>query len=739
MSTVRKGQRPGGAALQVDVIALSSAMDAIPVNEGRLKTALDGMMHCAVRPDAEIAAAAPAPTAEPRMRENSRIRLALVTGTDPFKELGPGDSGDPIASAATATPVANPSPSDGSPAAPPEIPFILDVGRGEIGSSGCRILSTLLRHKAAQRLTYLDLSSNVATDLGKEFGPFAELMDAVAELPRLAFLSLHNNLLLGPGCAAVGRVLRKSRSLKFLDLSRCNVGPQGAAELLPAFRRPRPAGWPQSALAIVAEREAKEAEEESKAMGLYDEDEDESEAGTEDASAPRPDYLPPRRPNPRRRRPPTPENPSANTSLVWLDLSENNLCGFGLGDSAPVCDLVSGLLRHPSLKSVDLSRNRLTKEVIARIADNIEPNTSLRSLKLEENGIDAMPSVAVAQSLAGNSTLTHLSLRSNRVRSDGASAFADLLRRSPVVKTLDLRGNYIGDIGQADLRRALEGLPPPPEVTAYGRVATSGLGATALGGHGGPADAVMTGDGDDVDALTGSRPLSAATGDAEGFADSMTDRASTRDDGMMDLDGSGGGGGGGDGGGRGSAMGVGAGASDDAMSLASGTTATGGRGANPGTPTEDSRPGTRATAAEGGRSNAGADGGSGRPAPEPGSLEYYAEMKDDDEDDDDESEGQQQSRAGSARGAPAMPSPTRAAGGGLRAIMALRTDAGPVGAGGGSATATVEGAAALLVQTPTLKVITDADGAWTVEGSGRRVFVVGDDEAMEGLGQGKDK
>jgi hypothetical protein len=196
-------------------------------------------MRCAQRPELEAAAATHPSFAEPRLVHASKVRVALAACKDPeviFEEEAATASAAISNGTNTAAFVYSPQ---SSPLAADTIPFLLGANRCDLGSAGCRLLASVLPHKVLmKRLVFCDLSSNTATDLGKEFGAVAKLCEGLSELPNLAYLSLHGNILLSPGCASVCRMLRAGcKNLRYLDLSRCNIGHAGAYELLPAFER----------------------------------------------------------------------------------------------------------------------------------------------------------------------------------------------------------------------------------------------------------------------------------------------------------------------------------------------------------------------------------------------------------------------------------------------------------------------------------------------------------------------
>jgi hypothetical protein len=121
----------------------------------------------------------------------------------------------------------------------PSALFLL-VGNRELGISGMRELATLLTpplrsQQITAHLAFIDISDNQATDFGADFEPLRNLCYQLARLSSLRWLSLHNTTLLHEGSVIVSRLLRYSRSLRFLDMSRCNVGERGAQALYAAF------------------------------------------------------------------------------------------------------------------------------------------------------------------------------------------------------------------------------------------------------------------------------------------------------------------------------------------------------------------------------------------------------------------------------------------------------------------------------------------------------------------------
>lgn len=493
----------------MDVLELSSRMEHAKMHDGRLKAAFEDMSNRAVRPDMELMALARDVSSDRKLGDYLSFRKALIVA-----DLAATDAGSTIGSASATAPsksidnteagstesilsldIFNQTPTHATVLPPAavdvEIPFILDAPRCEIGANGCQMLSKLMLQSKAlmKRIVYLDLSHNTLTDTGTMYTNFSDLCDAMTGLVSLRFLSLAGNALSGPGADGVARILRQNPSVTHLDLSDCSLGLAGAEELLPAFKRALPLDESEPsdtplALPGVAGEEEEEMDPVVLEILRQAQAERDAEQGKKKKHGPSPTSA---------------SVGSVNNSLLWLDLSGNNLHANGL-DPKPAAQLVRAILAHPAIQHLNLSRSRLgdARVTAAALVTGVSKNRTLRSLALDDNGLDAAPAAQMAAALEENGTLTHLYLRGNRVRSDGASAFAALIRRrtlpvragqvedsqeaaqgtsqaasavpGPSLAYLDLRDNYIGPIGRHDLALALEGLPAPPEVTR-GRVA----------------------------------------------------------------------------------------------------------------------------------------------------------------------------------------------------------------------------------------------------------------------------
>ena len=125
---------------------------------------------------------------------------------------------------------------------------------------------------------------------------------------------------------------------------------------------------------------------------------------------------------------------------------------------ASLLPLTRVISRHPSLKVLHLSYNRLSEsDEIAALARALETNNALTELYLDHNEIDAKGATILASALRENQTLQVLHLSSNQIHDTGAKAFANVLVvDNTTLKRLSLERNRITSIGVEALLTALK-------------------------------------------------------------------------------------------------------------------------------------------------------------------------------------------------------------------------------------------------------------------------------------------
>jgi hypothetical protein len=135
-------------------------------------------------------------------------------------------------------------------------------------------------------------------------------------------------------------------------------------------------------------------------------------------------------------------------SLKTLNLSKNKI-----GDAGAE-ELSKGIAQNSSLSELNLEDNQIGDHGVNTLAANIAAKPTLTSVNLNGNKIGASGAKAIAEHL-GNSPLPHLNLNKNNLGDEGAQAIAQFLKTNKTVSHVNLSGNGIGDRGAAALCQAL--------------------------------------------------------------------------------------------------------------------------------------------------------------------------------------------------------------------------------------------------------------------------------------------
>ena len=125
----------------------------------------------------------------------------------------------------------------------------------------------------------------------------------------------------------------------------------------------------------------------------------------------------------------------SNTLLEQLFLADNDLklC-------APA--ILQALKRTSHLRTLDLSKNGITSDMVTDLADIIQSNTHLQSLNLADNDLKSSATV-ILQALKGNSKLKMLNLSNNDMTGTVAEILADVIQNHALLETLVLSNNNL--------------------------------------------------------------------------------------------------------------------------------------------------------------------------------------------------------------------------------------------------------------------------------------------------------
>lgn len=476
-----RSRRPGAAALQNEIIDLSSLVER-KIAQGRVKIALEDMMRCATVPEKELSAAkqtggTDGQSYETRLKQYSEIRMQIAKIGTPVTDEKPtvlteqydasSISDEDLLDKHTKPPFVP------VPMTEVDIPFILDIGRNDLSPGSLLSLSSVLGHRAFRRLMYCDLSNNDITRVGTDFSSLVPLLESLSRLENLRFLSLAGIALGVEGSTAVASFVRTNRSLTHLDLSNTALTNDGVKQLVTAFPSPKAVKNP-----YIDRQSDKQSEEQQFAAELAE-------------------LLASLEPSPGASASPITRAPTTSAPLQWIDLHQANLVDK-LSEKPPSSELLARLLSLPTLQYLNLNQNALTSTCIQRLIEHLgSEHCAVRYLDLSHTGLSARYAMELAKALRDSPTskLEWLDLQGNRVGSDGAISFCFNLSRPPsksdstkatptpttpsapastalegastnlssTLQFVDLRDNHIGEVGRKAISLSLRGVPVPED------------------------------------------------------------------------------------------------------------------------------------------------------------------------------------------------------------------------------------------------------------------------------------
>jgi Ran GTPase-activating protein (RanGAP) involved in mRNA processing and transport len=104
-------------------------------------------------------------------------------------------------------------------------------------------------------------------------------------------------------------------------------------------------------------------------------------------------------------------------------------------------------LSESKIRSIDLSKNTITKEGAKLLAPSLENNKFLLTLDLSHTKIGVSGMMHLAESLLKNNTLKHLNLYRNIIDVDGARSLGSLLKVNTSLEFIDVGHNRIRKTG----------------------------------------------------------------------------------------------------------------------------------------------------------------------------------------------------------------------------------------------------------------------------------------------------
>jgi len=121
---------------------------------------------------------------------------------------------------------------------------------------------------------------------------------------------------------------------------------------------------------------------------------------------------------------------------------------------------IGEVLEKLSIKSLNLSRNKITSAGIEELTRGIAANASLTELNLEDNQIDNAGIATLAGVLAQKPAITQLNLNGNLISAAGVRSLTESLSsHDRAFPYLHLARNQLGDAGAAEVSRLVQANP----------------------------------------------------------------------------------------------------------------------------------------------------------------------------------------------------------------------------------------------------------------------------------------
>ncbi|XP_058945946.1 dynein regulatory complex subunit 5-like [Pocillopora verrucosa] len=124
-------------------------------------------------------------------------------------------------------------------------------------------------------------------------------------------------------------------------------------------------------------------------------------------------------------------------------------------DDEKVRVLISHVLDHPSLLTLDLSHNKIEDSGARAVGKLLNGRCNLTTLNLCDNKIRSIGAAAIGHALGKNTTLTCINLRLNRLGDDGGQAICRSLFKNNTLTHVHLGSNDLGEPTAAILSQVL--------------------------------------------------------------------------------------------------------------------------------------------------------------------------------------------------------------------------------------------------------------------------------------------
>jgi len=167
-----------------------------------------------------------------------------------------------------------------------------------------------------------------------------------------------------------------------------------------------------------------------------------------------------------------------------------SLIDSGLDDASvrPIGEVLEKL----NVRTLDLSKNKITSAGVGEIAKGIASNVTLTQLNLSDNQIDSAGLIHLAANLSSKPALTLLNLNGNRINSQGVKALAEHIGNpEKIFPQLNLARNQLGDEGAKEVGNLVKNNHNITNVDLSGNN-IGNRGVESLLSHLGPETAILS-------------------------------------------------------------------------------------------------------------------------------------------------------------------------------------------------------------------------------------------------------
>ncbi|XP_031232392.1 leucine-rich repeat-containing protein 34 [Mastomys coucha] len=291
----------------------------------------------------------------------------------------------------------------------------VDVRYNLIGDVGAYYAAKLLQKRPS--ITYLNLMFN---DIGPEGGEL--IAKALHKNKTLKYLRMTGNKIENTGGMLFAAMLQMNSTLEKLDLGDCDLGLQSVIAFATVLTQN------QAIKGINLNRPILYGEQEESTVHIG-------------------------------------HMLKQNHVLVELHMCKHGMKNYGIQQ------LCNALYLNSSLRYLDVSCNKITRDGMVFLADVLKRNTTLEVLDLSFNRIETAGAKHLSETLTShNRSLKALSVVSNKIEGEGLVALSQAMKTNPVLSNIYIWGNKFDEdtcVAYSDLLKSGRLKPDDTDVEPY--------------------------------------------------------------------------------------------------------------------------------------------------------------------------------------------------------------------------------------------------------------------------------